>query len=360
MRVTGLETVIVKVPFERPLKTAIHHIDSVGCVLTTIRTDQGISGEAYAFTMNGARIRVIDAMIQELESMIVGRDPHDIEAIWQSIWDSFNFIGHKGISVIALSTVDTALWDLVGKAAGKPLHKLWGSARDSIPTYASGGQWLSYSTDELTNEATGFVAEGHRALKIRVGKPSVAEDVSRVAAVRDAVGSDVSLMVDANQGMTPKHAIQLAHALEEYDLTWFEEPTPCWDFKGHAEVRSATDIPIASGETEYTRYGMRQMIESDACDILMPDLQRIGGYTEFKRAAHLAASFDMPVTTHIFTEHSLCFAGHAPNCTWLEHMPWFQPLFNEEMTIEDGTIAIPDRPGIGFTLNPKAVDRLKV
>jgi len=360
MRVTGLETTIVKVPFDKPLKTAIHHIEGVGCALLTVRTDEGISGEAYAFTMNGARIKVIDAMIHELEEMIVGRDPFDTEAIWQSIWDSYNFLGHKGISIIALSTVDTALWDIVGKAAGKPLHKLWGAARESIPTYASGGQWLSYSIDELQSEAAGFVTEGHRALKIRIGKPTVAEDVERVAAVRQAVGPEIGLMVDANQGMTPKHAIKLARELEALDLIWFEEPTPCWDFKGHAEVRSATEIPIASGETEYTRYGMQQMIETGACDILMPDLQRIGGYTEFKRAAQLAASVDMPVTTHIFTEHSLPIAGHAPNCTWLEHMPWFAPLFNEGVIVEEGKVALPDRPGHGFTFSEEAVARFRV
>ena len=360
MRITRLDTAIVRIPFRQPIATAIHRMDSVGCVLVTLHTDDGLTGEGYVFTMNGSRIKVLEAMIQDLTALVDGRDPHDAEAIWQAAWDSFNFLGHKGITVIALSAIDTALWDIVGKAAGKPLHKLWGSARDSIPTYASGGQWLSFSETELQEEAKSFVAQGHRALKIRVGKPSVEEDATRIAAVRSAVGPDIGLMVDANQGMTPKHAIRLARALEPLNLVWFEEPTPCWDFQGHAEVRAATSIPIASGETEYSRYGMRQMIESRACDILMPDLQRIGGYTEFKRTAALAACFDMPVTTHIFTEHSLCIAGHAASCTWLEHMPWFESLFRETLTVEDGRVALPDRPGTGFTFDPDAVDRLRV
>ena len=360
MRVTGLSTVIVDVPLPKPIRSAIHTINSATCVLVTIDTDDGVSGEGMAFTINGARIGSVDALIRDLEPMILGRDPHDTAAIWEDLWDALNFVGQKGIPLFGMSAIDTALWDIVGKAAGRPLHKLFGAARDSVPAYASGGLWVSLSIDELQQEALDFLAQGHRAMKIRVGKGPVAGHIERVAAVRDVIGPDIKLMADGNQSLTVKEAIRLGRELEPFDLTWFEEPVPCWDFEGHAEVRAALDMPLASGETEYTRYGMRQMIEAKACDILMPDLERIGGYTEFRRSAALAAAYDIPVTPHLFTEYSLCMAGSLPNCFIVEHMPWFGPLYNESLEIVDGEIAIPNRPGHGFTFDLNAVDRFRV
>ena len=360
MRVSGLSTIVVDVPLPKQIRTAIHTIKSATCILVTVETDEGISGEGMAFTINGARIRSVETLIQDLEPMILGRDPHDTAVIWEEMWDALNFLGQKGIPIIGMSAVDTALWDIVGKAADRPLHKLFGAARESVPAYASGGLWMSLSIDELQQEAREFIAQGHRAMKIRVGKGSVASHVERVAALRDVIGPNIKLMADGNQSMNAKEAIRLGRELERFDLTWFEEPVPCWDFEGHAAVRAALDTPLASGETEYTRYGMRQMIEAKACDILMPDLERIGGYTEFRRSAALAAAFDIPVTPHLFTEYSLCMAGSLPNCFIVEHMPWFAPIYNESVTVVDGEIAIPNRPGHGFTFNKDAVDRFRI
>ena len=220
--------------------------------------------------------------------------------------------------------------------------------------------WLSQSVDELAREAQYFVDQGFRSMKIRVGKPDRKEDVERVRAVRDAVGNKAELIVDANQSFNPKQAIRLGRELEEFDLIWFEEPVAAHDLEGHAEVRTKLDTPIASGETEYTRYAMREMIKAGACDILMPDLQRIGGLSEMRKTVALAASFDMPISTHFFTEHSLSIAGSAPNCMSVEHMPWHAPLFNETMEIQDGMINIPMRPGCGFTFSLDAQKRYRL
>ncbi len=195
---------------------------------------------------------------------------------------------------------------------------------------------------------------------MRLGKPRVDEDVERVAAVRDAIGPDVALMADANQGFTVSHAVRLGRRLEEFRLDWFEEPVPAWDLEGHATVAAALDTPIASGETEYTRYGMRDMLKAKAVDILMPDLQRIGGLTEFRRVANLASSWDVPISTHIFTEQSLSIAGCAPNCIYLEHMPWFECLYRERMRLVDGRMAMPEGDGLGFTFDSDAVDRYRI
>lgn len=159
------------------------------------------------------------------------------------------------------------------------------------------------------------------------------------------------MLVDANQKFTPKEAIRLGRMLEQFEIAWFEEPVATHDVRGSAEVRTALDTTIASGETEYTRYGMKVLLDARACDVLMPDLQRIGGYTELRRATALAAAYDVPVSTHFFTEHSLAIAGSTSGCISVEHVDWFGPLFNESVELREGRVVLPDRPGTGFTFD---------
>ncbi len=355
-----MRTALIDVPLERPIKTAIHDVRSVGCALVFLDTDAGLTGESYMFTMNGAHIGVLEAMARSLEGHAIGRDPHEVAEIWAAMWREVNFIGWRGITVIGMSSIEIACWDLIGKAEGVPLHRHFGGAREAIKAYASGGLWLSLGADELVADAHAFLEQGFQAMKVRVGKPDIEEDAARVAAVREAVGPDIDLMVDSNQGLTVEHAIGLAKALEPFGLVWFEEPVAYDDFKGHAEIRAAIDIPMASGESEYTSRGMAAMIEAGAADILMPDLQRIGGYGEFRKTAALAAEHGIPVSPHIFSEQSLAVAGGCENVNYLEHMPWFAPLYNERMELSDGMIAMPERPGIGFTFDPEALERYRV
>ena len=217
-----------------------------------------------------------------------------------------------------------------------------------MDTYASSGLWLSATEDELVTEALAFVEQGFTAIKLRLGR-SIDEDVSRVRRVREAIGPDVGLHTDANQGLTRKHAIRLGRRLEEFNLAWIEEPVAANDLVGHSEVRAALATPIASGETEYTRFGMQAMVDARSADILMPDLQRIGGFSEFRKATAIASANHIPVSSHFFTEHSLSMAGSLHNCESVEHIDWFTGLFNEQMELTNGNLQIPDRPGTGFT-----------
>ena len=175
--------------------------------------------------------------------------------------------------------------------------------------------------------------------------------------MRETVGTDIGLLVDANQGLDPKEAIRLGCRLDEFGLTWIEEPVAAGNLRGHAEVRAAIGTPIASGETVYTRFGIQAMTDAGAADVLMPDLQRIGGYTEFRRAAATASSHHLPVSSHFFTEHSLCLAGSLPNCISVKHIDWFEPLFAESIELADGRLVVPERPGHGFTFDPASVSR---
>jgi len=355
MKITKIETQLVNLPFDEPIKTAVHDMRSVGCCLLSLHTDQGLTGQAYLFTLNGVRLKAFDEMLRGFDHLILGRDPHFVTGIWEDIWAEINPAGHKGVTISALSTIDTACWDLIGKAANKPLHHLFGACRETVPTYASGGLWLSQSIDSLQAQARGFLDAGFRAMKLRLGSGNPSDDIARVQAVRDVVGDDIGLLVDINQGLDAKAAIRLGRELERFNLIWIEEPVAAYDLEGHARVTQALDTPIASGETEYTRFGMQAMIKAKACDILMPDLQRIGGLTEMRRVAALADAHNMKISTHIFTEQSLSIAGSSPNCISVEHMPWFARLFKEDMVIENGEIQIPNRPGTGFTF----IDDLK-
>ena len=360
MKIINFKTTLVDLPFEKPIATAIHSIRSAGCVLLELETDTGIVGESYVFTLNGVRLKALHEMLLGFSHQVEGRDPHFVAAIWQDIWNEMNPIGQKGFSVMALSAIDTACWDIIGKAAGLPLHRVFGACRDKVKTYASGGLWLSQSIDECLAEAQEFVDAGFRGMKIRLGSKKMADDIERVRALRETMGPEIELYADANQGMSPKQAIRLGRQLEEFNLVWFEEPVVYNNLKGNAEVRAALDTPIAGGETEYSRYGMRDILEAGAVDVLMPDLQRIGGLSEFRRTAAIAAAYDIPVSSHLFTEHSICIAASEANCISVEHMPWFAPLFNETMQIDDGYITAPERPGIGFTFDQSAIKRYRL
>ena len=227
-------------------------------------------------------------------------------------------------------------------------------------TYASGGLWLSRGIDELQAEAADFLKQGFRAVKMRLGKPDPAEDVARVRAVREAIGPDIPLMADANQQLSVPQAIRLGRMLEEFNLAWFEEPVICHDHAGEAAVAAALDTPIASGETVWTHRGVKRMLDARAADIVMPDLERMGGPTEFIKAGHLCEAYNVPLSSHLFSEMSLPLMAAAVNCDWLEHMPWLEPLYGAKIPLDpDGRAILSDRPGWGYAFDPGAIRRFR-
>ena len=360
MKIDTIKTQIIEIPFEDTITTAIHTMKSVGCVLLTIKTDMGISGEGYLFSLNAKNIKIYHERLSKVASLLIGQDPLLLPSILKKINHLIDSIGRDSISIAALSTLDTALWDINGKASNLPLHRLFGIHRTKVKAYASGGLWLSQSIDSIVNEAHEFLRQGFLAMKIRVGSGNNSVDIERFRELRKAIGQEVELMADANQGLSIDDAITLGKALEEYDLIWLEEPVNAYDYKGHAKVKKQVAIPIASCENEYSIEGIYKMLDARGCDIVMPDLQRIGGISEMKATAQLASTFKVPISTHIFTEQSLCVAGSEENCISVEHMPWFERLFNEPMDIIDGHIVIPERPGTGFTFNQNAIKQFNI
>ncbi len=355
MRISKMTTQCVDLPLETVVRTPMHDIASVSCLLVRLSTDEGLEGEGLAFCFGKERLRVLDAMVKALSPQVVGADAFMTDAIWNAMFRSLNFFGQAGIAVMAMAPIDIACWDIVGKAVGQPLHRLFGGHRTRVPLYASGGLFLSSGPDDLVREAEGFLDQGFKAMKLRLGALPVAKNMERVEAVRAAIGPDTCLMVDVNQGLSVSEAIRLGRALEPYGLTWYEEPIPTYDHHGHAEIARVLDTPLASGETEYLRFGMAHMIECQSADILMPDLQRMGGFTEFRRVIGQMQAAGVPFSPHLFTEHSLHLV--AEGCLFLEHMPWFSPLFRERIEIDaDGMVALPDRVGVGFTFDFDAIE----
>ena len=361
MKITKLRTKVVHFPFDPPIDGGAHLLRSADCVLVFLETDAGLIGEGLVFALNKQRLVVIDEMIRSLEPLVIGLDPELGVSFSGRAFRDIGFLGRTGVAVIGVAGVDNALWDLRGKAAGLNVARLIGACTTAVPAYHSGGLWISRSVDELQREAADFVAQGWRAMKMRISKPRAEEDVARVRAVREAIGPDIGLVVDSNQQLTVPRAIRLGRMLEEFNLTWFEEPIPYQDHAGEAEIAAALDTPVASGETEYTSRGMFEMLRARSADILMPDLQRMGGPTEFLKAAHIAEAFNTPVSSHLFPEMNLALLAAVPNAIYLEYMPWCEPAYRERISLDaQGRAIVPERPGWGFAFDVDAIRRYGV
>ena len=359
MKITRLRTQVVHLPIDPPIQSSIMGaLRTADCVLTFLDTDDGLTGEGLVMTINNRRLGVIHEMIRNLEDLVIGLDPRLGGSLNARAWKELNFLGYEGVSIIGLAALDNAVWDLRGKAAGLNVAHLIGACRAAVPTYASGGLWLGGSLDDLQAQARGFVERGFRAMKTRVGPGDPDAMVARVRAVREAIGPDIALMVDANQQMTVKQAIRIGRMMEDLNLTWFEEPVICHDHEGEAQIAAALDTPIASGETVYTHRGILGMLEARSADVLMPDLQRMGGPTEFLKAGHLCEAFHIPCASHLFPEMSLALLATLPGGYYLEHMPWFEPIYRERIELDaNGHAVVPDRPGWGFSFDPDAIRR---
>lgn len=360
MKVTRIRKIPANVPLEKPILAGGWEIKSAGILAVLAETDQGIVGEGLAFTLNGWRMSMLVEGVETLAPLAVGLDPHFSGAFVEKALKDTLFFGHKSPLVMSMAAIECAMWDIRAKAAGLPMHKLLGAVREKVPVYWSGGLWLTMSIDELQREATEKVEAGYRAMKLRIGRGDDRTTAERVKSVRDAIGPNVALMVDANQTLDVAGAVRLAQRLADYDLTWFEEPIPYWDHKGEAEIRAASPIPIASGESEYLARGMVEMAELRCCQTLMPDLQRMGGIAEFIKGAHMVERHGVQVSSHLFTEMSLGILAALDNATYLEVMPWFEPAYLDRVRVEDGFAHVSERPGHGCRLDIPALERMRI
>ncbi|MDP3911818.1 MAG: mandelate racemase/muconate lactonizing enzyme family protein [Gemmatimonadales bacterium] len=358
MNISNIVLHRLSVPLPRAVRTSIHNHTHADTVVVEMRAGDHV-GVGYCFAFGAHRARALAALTEDLTPFYQGKPVSAVSANFEAAWRSINFVGHTGAVMMALSALDTACWDLAARAAGLPLFRYLGGACARVPTYASEGLWVDYSVDELLKEASAFRAKGHRAMKMRIGGREPADDLERVRLLREAIGPDVKLLADVNQGWDEPTAIRVGRRLQAHDLYWIEEPLPYEDLEGCARVAAALDMRVASGETEYGSLAMKRHLDLRVADVLMPDLQRMGGITEYRRAAELCRAYHQPVSSHLFMEASAHVLAAAPNGLILEHMDWWQPLFTEALRLEEGCVVLSENPGIGLDLDRKALDRFK-
>jgi len=318
-----------------------------------ITTEQGHSGIGFSYSKRaGGPAQYAHA--KEVAEGIIGEDPNDIGRIYTKLLWAGASVGRSGVATQALAAIDIALYDLKAKRAGLPLAKLLGSYRDSVQTYNTSGGFLNATLEEVKARATQSIEEGIGGIKIKVGLPDSKEDLRRVAGVREHIGWDVPLMVDANQQWDRATALRMGRQLEEFNLIWIEEPLDAYDFEGHAALARQFDTAIATGEMLTSFNEHAQLLEAGACDYVMPDCPRVGGITQFLKVAALAERKGVKLGPHFAMEIHVHLAAAYPSEPWLEHFDWLEPLFNERLEMKGGRAIVPNRPGIGFSLSDQA------
>lgn len=349
--ITSVSTRLIRVPLKRPWAV---DVTDVGVIEVVVSAADGSVGKGFSWTPTiGAE--AVEAFIRhDIAPFVIGKPAHT--GIWQQVWERVHEAGSGGISTIALAGLDLALWDVTCRNRNSSLTDVLGREHDAQPTYGSGIN-LHYSERELGEQVHRWLSAGHRAIKIKVGKPELTEDLDRVTMVRDLIGPDIDLMVDANQRWDLPRAIDSARALSVFGLRWLEEPLRADDTQGYAALRRETDIPIALGENAHTLYRFRDLLEAGACDIVQPNVIRVGGITPFLRIVALAREYDVELAPHLLPELSGQLALALPETTWVEDIDdaGFYDLgaltTPTGMTITGGQISGGHGSGLGFNFS---------
>ncbi len=316
-------------------------------------------GTGYSYTIGTGGSSVIALLADHLAPRLIGRDAAHIEAIWRDLLFSTHATSVGAITAIALAAIDSALWDLRARRAGLPLHIAAGGAKDSCPLYTTEGGWLHIEPQALVDDALAAKAGGFGGAKIKVGRPHVAEDVDRLAAVRAAVGPSWDIMTDANQGFALAEAIRRARHLEALDIAWFEEPLPADDVTAHVELARHTSVPIAVGESLYSISQFKDYLQAGACSIVQVDVGRIGGITPWLKVAHMAEAFNVAVCPHFLMELHVGLCCAVPNSRWVEYIPQLDTITGRKLAIRNGRAYASEEPGLGIDWDWDAIARLQ-
>ena len=360
MKVTRVRTKLVDIPLDAMSGVGYAKQKSMGCVLVFLESDQGEIGEGMISSLNAKRLKMFAELVDSLAPFMLGIDPSMGGLFLTRAWADVRSNGAQGIAALGVAALETALWDLRGKLIGLNVSRMLGAYHTALPAYHSGGLWVDLTIDQLQHTAAEHLKRGFRSMKMRLtGDPKL--DIARARAIRDVIGPDVQLLADANQRMNAARAIRLGRMLEEFQFGWIEEPVPAHDRRGSAEVAAALDTPIAAGENASTSQGANELLRDRALDVLMVDVQRIGGPSEFMKSACLAETAGAPFSSHLFSEMSLALLAAIPNAVCLEYMPWHSPVYRDQIALDDqGRAVVSQKPGWGFAFDPEAVERFAV
>ena len=346
----------VLVPLKRPVVSKVGHFDQWPLILIDLYTNEGIVGRSYLEPYLKHSARYIVPAIRDLVAAREGTRIRPLED-FQAARRALNLVGYEGISMIAIAGLDMAAWDALAKAANLPLAELLGGSIGGVPAYNSNGLWLT-DVASLPREATELVGEGaFKGLKLRLGRERLEEDLRAIRAVRDAVGADVKLMVDFNQGLTLGDALHRCHALDDEGLYWFEEPITYNNLPGYAQLARELKTPVQLGENFYGPRELLRALQMEAGDYVMPDLMRIGGVSGWLRSVPIAAALGIEVSTHLYPEVAAHLLRVTETAHWLEWQDWAYPILAEPFELADSQLMVPNRPGCGIEWDEKAVKR---
>ena len=361
MKVASVSTRILQTPADNPLVVGLPEPTTTREFVTVeVRTDDGVEGIGITF-FGGALTRALRQAVDDLGELIIGEDPMRVEAIAEKLRLASGGSGPGGIFTLALSPIDIALWDIKGKALGLPVATLIGGHRDRVTTYASGALMRQHPLDYLEKAGPRLVETGFKQMKTQMGsEPTVQASVDRIRVLREGIGPDIDLMCDINQLWDVQHATVVGKRVEEYGLFWLEDVVAHDDYQGLARVADALTTPIAAGEYVYGIAPFRQLLEHRSVDIVMVDLLRVGGVTQFLKVAGMAEAFNLPVVSHLIPELQTHLIAGIANGLTVEYMPWTLRFFEETPAIEDGQIVVPDKPGFGLRFDEAALKKYTV
>jgi L-alanine-DL-glutamate epimerase-like enolase superfamily enzyme len=360
VRVSKIDVYLVEHKVKGNFADSTRKVETEGYVVVDITTDNGLHGVGLTYNEVGGEA-IVDMITKALGPKIIGRSPLEAESIYEECFHFMRGVGRKGLAFCALSALDLALWDLKGKIFDIPLYRLLGGTKKELPAYASGG-WTSYSRDELAAEAKAMTDRGYKFIKVKIGVQggkNPKEDIRRIAAVRDAVGPDIGIMIDANNAFTAATAVKLANEIKESDILFFEEPVFADDIPGLVRFRQGTDIPLATGEHEYTKFGVRDLLSHGAADIVQVDITKCGGVTETMKILALTQAYNVLYAPHGMELMHMHVLSAAPNGLFLERLFMFEEVsdlvFINPPQVKNGILTLSDDPGMGLKINYDSV-----
>lgn len=367
MKITDIEPILLSYLPKNPPRDGLSGISTRDVFLVKVKTDEGIEGVGEGFALGS--LKSTGVVVNEiLKPLLIGEDPTNIEGLWEKLYKLSFRVGRKGIVLAALSAIDIALWDILGKKANLPVYKLLGGVSNNIHAYASAGYYQEgKGLQQLSEEMHDYRRQGFKAVKMKIGGESLQTDMERVAAARNALGPNIKLAIDANNAYTYNEALKFAGLVEKYDIFFFEEPISSDHIQNSVKLARDLTIPIAGYETEYTRYGLRDLIIQDAVDIVQTDVIWSGGISEARKIGILASAFGKECIPH-FSAGAVSLAANLHFGLSLANINWFEltvddnPLRSELakedfVDIDEGILTVKDRPGLGIELNEDVVQK---
>lgn len=364
MSIVSVQANTVIVPLEVNTAIATRTLRNREYTLVRIKNSQEQTG--YGFCYGGSKAGHLStfAIRDLLRENVIGRETQEIDAVWDKMFRDSLLHGRRGSVLRAISAIDIAIWDLIGKEKRLPLHTLLGSDKKTVPAYASGGYYFNGKTNEdLADEVKSYVDKGFKAVKIKIGMLSAKEEVLRIKACRQAIGPNVKLFLDANNAWPDAaSAIEAIHMFEEYEPGWIEEPVMPDELEASADIAASTRFPIATGEIEATRWGFQEIIHHKSASILQPDAAVCGGITEWRKIAALADANNIPVTPHWFADLHIHLVAATSNALWVEFFPDttifnFMRLLKKSVEARDGELILPQEAGLGIKFNEEIIER---